>query len=1094
MKKTITNLSNKIFLGLCMVVSLLFINCFALLSTLTSSAAASGFAGSSVTVTNGDFTDYTTGQNGLPYKIDTGWSVVGASQSVSYGIIDVKFENFNSTKNNKFGLTSNPLTDTDLVDADNNIVMIKAKSGPTQFGLVSSEITNLKKAKFYQISVHCKTIENATASIYTTLSDTAVDNFININTFGEWKTYNIYIATDAYNAPKFNLELRLGNKANGSDGVVFFDEVEIVEVANIDFNSVTANQQNIKINLDNNYSASNFANNNFESAVDSTWDIEFDSSKSKTGIYSKDSINQFIKNDFNVTTNDDFANDFVYNNNNLLYISNIEKSASKVTSHEENTLIIKQHGFYRLSVYIKTGNISSNGLNITLSDVKESTLATTQSGLTSTSDSLPEYNNFKRIDFFIRGHVWEDKNLSISFELGTSSSNISGWAIIDNISLREISQAEFNTKTSATELDLSKDVQSKQSGLTILNSAFDFVTRTDNTISYPALPLNWTEYSVNQLGGIIRVNSTKFAKDCFNFGLTPAQNPGPNTSYPKLENFDLSADTTKQNVLMVRTDAENLANCFTSDEFSLTASTAAKKYFTRIQVGVKTLEDAQAFIRLTDSNTGAILASIDNITASDWTNYSLFISNGISAQTVRLDLGVKGDANSYAFFDHVTFTADVTDATVQQVLSTPNSTYVDLIEDSFYSHTNVKHPIKQNIYETPNYSLYNFKDDQVESYSIYSGVIDTAVNTTLDTRIGANDSNILAVSNTVATYQQLISNYTYTLIKGSYYEFSVWVKADSIEAGENSKNPGAYFEVATIDKDGYVVVDEKKPNKNVFKGFIPTSEENNGWVKYSIYVLAEGEDNQNVKVIFGLGANDEDSLTKGTVYFDDLKVTDISKDVYTSQKANATTIVSKVVKPDSNSSGDKNNNNSSANTTPSDINFWALSSSIILVVALALAIAGYLIRRIPKKKIEKIEKSAYDKAPTSIDEKEVKRELKVQREQNIEEINNKLKELNETKEKLQKEYEELSNKEESQTIKEKLYTDHTKKINKINKEIDYLSSALTFVGDTNNIKIAETREIKKRKKEAEAEFLRMKNEVVEETEQTEKNNNKKSKK
>ena len=59
-----------------------------------------------------------------------------------------------------------------------------------------------------------------------------------------------------------------------------------------------------------------------------------------------------------------------------------------------------------------------------------------------------------------------------------------------------------------------------------------------------------------------------------------------------------------------------------------------------------------------------------------------------------------------------------------------------------------------------------------------------------------------------------------------------------------------------------------------------------------------------------------------------------------------------------------------------------------------------------------------------------------------------------------------------------MYAEHTKKINKLNKEIDYLSSAVTFVSDENNIKLSEAKEIKKRKKEVEEEFMRMKAEEL----------------
>ena len=69
------------------------------------------------------------------------------------------------------------------------------------------------------------------------------------------------------------------------------------------------------------------------------------------------------------------------------------------------------------------------------------------------------YNNFKKVDFYIRGNAWENKNVSISFTLGTDDKNVTGWAIVDDIKLQQINQTEYNKKTSSNELDLSKNIK-----------------------------------------------------------------------------------------------------------------------------------------------------------------------------------------------------------------------------------------------------------------------------------------------------------------------------------------------------------------------------------------------------------------------------------------------------------------------------------------------------------------------------------------------------------------------------------------------------------------------------------------------------------
>ena len=88
--------------------------------------------------------------------------------------------------------------------------------------------------------------------------------------------------------------------------------------------------------------------------------------------------------------------------------------------------------------------------------------------------------------------------------------------------------------------------------------------------------------------------------------------------------------------------------------FSLTSNTSAttEPTFTKIQVAVKTLNDSKAFIQVVTKDTNLLIATIKNISAVDWTTYTLFIKNGITAQDVKVVLGTEGNGNNnYSFFD-----------------------------------------------------------------------------------------------------------------------------------------------------------------------------------------------------------------------------------------------------------------------------------------------------------------------------------------------------------------------------------------------------------------------------------------------------------
>ena len=82
MNKTLT-FSKKIFLVLCLVVSIFFVNAFALLTTLTAGAVSSYYGTNTIEVKNGDFNDFTSNSKGLPYDIDTGWKGIEELSSTS---------------------------------------------------------------------------------------------------------------------------------------------------------------------------------------------------------------------------------------------------------------------------------------------------------------------------------------------------------------------------------------------------------------------------------------------------------------------------------------------------------------------------------------------------------------------------------------------------------------------------------------------------------------------------------------------------------------------------------------------------------------------------------------------------------------------------------------------------------------------------------------------------------------------------------------------------------------------------------------------------------------------------------------------------
>lgn len=1059
------SVAKKILLSLILVFSFLFVGNISIMHSSFIKALTNYYGTNTVSVTNGDFTSYTKNSNNLPFAINSGWESINDSEGEAYsGIIDTDSSVFSN--NNSFTLQSNPETYKTSTGVDSQILMVKAKNNEVgaKYGYESSEIS-LSANKYYVVNIRVKTglldqdkklisSTSAIASIYTNLSDDI--NFSYINTSGTWFTYKVFIATDIYTPSSLYLQLRLGNKSASSTGVVFFDNVEVLEIANSDYFEEEASSAINKLFINLNRSEEpSFENSNFENDL-TGYTVTNGSGNISTPILS--SISSTIE-------ENNGANNFVYDNNKSLFINNKIKTVSTVSSSNSNVINIKQHNYYYLTLLIKTGSLSSDGLTVTLEEKVSSGEAITASQTNLTSSSgLNEYNGFSLVSFYIRGNTNKNSSVGITFSLGTSESPVSGYAIIDNIKLYKINQEEYSKNSSSNVLDLTQNVPEISS---IKNGSFDFISGSYDEITYPVLPADWTYSNYDYLSGIIRVNSSSFATDCVNYGLTPEQNPGPNTSYSVYQEngYVPTSYNTNQNVLMVRGNSyEDTFFASSSITLSTNNSTDSTK-INKVEVAVKTLNSAKAFIMLVNEDYD-VLATIDNITSNNWNTYSIYVKNGLTDTNVKLVLGVSADNyNNYAFFDYAKFTEEV-NLSIPEILDQENSCYVDLITDSFYSHSNIKN--SYNVYELANWSEYLL--DTTSLSALYNGVVYAPNISGLTVRKDALDKNLLVITNidTNGSYQILNSNYFYSIKQGNYYEFSVYVKTE-LNSSINAEEFGAYFELATVNTEtGEITTLDANTNK--FVNIVSSSEDNN-WEKYSIYIYAE--EDQTISVLLGLGT--EDYPTVGKVYFDDLTVRPIEQSEYEKQTKSSNTIISKVITTSNASSSTNQNATSTISTTSNPINVFVLFSSIILGIALVLAIAGYLIRRIPKKSIAKIEKSEYDVKPTKVNEKDIKQNLKKQREDNINSLTLKLAELENKRDEVKKEYEEKSSSEDNISLKEKIYKTYTKKINKLTKDIDYIESALAFSKDASNIKTMENIEIKKKQKESIQEFLALKN-------------------
>ena len=995
----------------------------------------------SITITNGDFTSYSTGIKGQPYSLSSYNWAVNTDSSVIAGVIDTGESNFE--ENNKFNLAENPKTDETIDSADDYILMFKLNRDDSSLsgkGSATSDSITLLADKYYDINIRVKTTNDGAASIYASYASGA--KFQSIS--GEWNTYHLLVATDAYKDQSFTLTLRYGADVNtSSKGEVFFDHISIDEISETDFFSADASLRNIvKTDLSATRNlvsvANNFENPDFETGI-TGYQVNSISggANAHAGVYPLSTISSMLGSaGFNSTAK--IADALTYQNTNALAFIHQDKATSSVESKEDNLLTIKQHGLYRLSILVKTGNISGTGLNVELIPTADENddFENVSISYSSADTSMDSHNGFARLNFFVKGSLLKDVNVGIKFTMEDAS----GWAIVDNITLIPLTSSEYSDKsTGDNKLDLSVSDESSD----LKNGRFDQVSLTGFETTYPKQPANWSFVGQTNNSGVIRINPAVFASDSANYGYP---------ENPKLD--DAFYDTTNdeyynENVLMLWNNSSDEIY-YKSDSYTLSSTATTIKY----SVDVKTLGNAKAYVKLVDSDNNT-LAVIDNInTSNKWKTQNLYITNGLKEMNVSFVLGMEGHSTSeYVFFDCAVL--DTSASTENVDFSTSNNYLANFSNNGFASHSNKV--VAENVYEDATFSTLDSSNG-----AIVYGVVDTRDVANLNTREDATDNNVFVIKNSTSNYITLLSNYTYTLTQDSYYEFSVWVKANNCTLDDGSAY-GARFEVATLDEDDNL--NDRTDSTTLFSNIV-TSTDNNGWTKYSIYLLSEAD--QNVKILLGLG--DENNWVQGSVYFDDITAKSIERSEYADVVANDTTIVTAVVEKE-----DETEEEATQNKQDNvDFNIFAIFSSILLVLALILAIIGFIIRRHPKKEKPKAHKKApsYSKSTSGINKTDISRELGAQRRASVADIDARLSKLNSELNSLKADYEASTK--DDEFVDQQKYKDFSAKANVLRDEIENLESAKAYLLNEQIAKHSENKEYKKRQRDAEKEYEKLK--------------------
>lgn len=977
------------------------------------------------------------------------WSTAGGDEdNVTKGVIDTTNDTFNN--NNGYGLSSNPLTSSST--NDRKILLIDSKGINTRFGYKNSTEMTLSANSYYRISVLCKTntVSNG-ASIYLTgssLPTTNQYNFVDIvtnaNADNGWSTYTFYVKTDISTSTKAYLELWLGSKQENnimSNGQVYFDNIKVQSIdqntyydctVSYNFDDETNMPSNIrKLDLTGKAYSSQFTNSNFEDGL-TGWEktSSANDSNAYSGITLASSSNEMLK-DMHLDNDQTVpGNTLSHNNTKALYINHLDDNGS-YTEYTSDPITIKQHSFAMITYYSKTGNITLGGAYATVKTTssKEDAPTLSVAEYNTSSTGLDNYNGYALTTIYIEGNPYRDTDITLSLGLGTKDSYANGYVLFDDIAVYEISYTSYNS-ASSNKLALYNDSDTS----TILNCAFNFNGSSDTAVAYPIPARNWT--ISNSISGIISINKAKYDEN-FNNGNygVGAIYPGPVTSYP---NVNTDPNTTVNNVLMLRNETPNVVTA-TSDSFTLSETTTIS-----ISVYVKVQDN------LSNTNSGAnislvngknVLARISGIKDTEWTKYTIYFKNTQASIDLQLVLGLGTDYNTtsgYTYFDNVSYTSGIEDSEVEARDKT-KSAFTNLETNNFDSYvengTDIYTPTTMTS-ETPTNAT-------IAGVINTSKVSNTTVNFDIPTREGSN-RNLLMIKNNAPINFTYKTNYEFTFASGSHYVVNVWIYTYNLTGTE--ENYGVNIALSNVEKSFSNVSSKLEANENQ-------------WTKYSFYVSNSETDSIVSTLSISLGS--EDCPTQGFVFVDTISVETLEASDYNEAESNDYTIKT-IAKVEETSSDDEEDEKTSSSI--SGVNYWILASSLIVGLALIIAIIGMAMRhlnyRMPRR-YRKGKKSDYNRE-NSLNNADVKRELQVIRNAKIKELD---KQIDETKAKMQEEkhtYETSINGLDNEQKVEKLFTKYAKANSKLQKEIDNLESAKKYLLDEANIKLEEQKEIRRR--------------------------------
>ncbi len=667
-------------------------------------------------------------------------------------------------------------------------------------------------------------------------------------------------------------------------------------------------------------------------------------------------------------------------------------------------IIVKQFGYYRLSIFIKADDKDAKAVikltsNLITGDSGEKGKMQVKSqSIDAFTDEAEITNNWKEVVFYVQGNCFYDWYMQLVILADTEST-----IYIDNIRFENITSDTYRNQSSSYRFDLAPT--SIEPASKIENGYFNSITTSEVNSekalkNIPYTPYGWSKLdncTSGVVAGIVSTNETLFTQEMYkdeNGEYISVQNKLGSVEVPKTVKTYLDNKTVEMprtNVLAIyspslsklnEVDRNKIAESkfkghyygYKSSQFSLSSNSVYEVSFeVFFAKGLTTSDCDGAFegtlfanLIYSDKHIAEFETKIEKETTQTgvWQKYTFFVRTGSSSRTLYLELGVK-DAYGTAFFQNVDyktyeekdnpddkddkitideqFYAKAKEFDTIEKQNTNNARFIDF-DGSPTQMVSSQKVENKDYYSSLSHALRTSDRDDKELIQGELGVIDTSKEFKLtDTRTFAAEE--LANPNGTSKFAMMIYN-------GEKYNTVVYPNTKSSLTSSSFYEISLYVRTIDIDKDhGLTItidnISVRFDKINTQDGTFKAKDDMNGYTKLTALVKTGSSTISGISINYELGTDSD--KTTGIALISDISIKKLAdEDEYNElvdavQENDPTTVVKNFLVPSTTSDGDDDADNLTLAT------FFLVFSSILLVAVLVFAVVAVYVKKIPKK-------------------------------------------------------------------------------------------------------------------------------------------------